>query len=175
MARRGFFSRLFGVVERAVSPMAREKQRDKEERDYRRGKMVSGRVARRAAERARAKAADRANIKEQTKRRARERARERREDERRNPYRQTWEREQPGKRFQRKNFEGNKRFFDDLPGMDQETDEDKQELWQSYVENMVFGRSGYRYNDLRNPWWDDSNMHPNQFDWDEWRKWRKTP
>lgn len=163
MARRGIFSRLFGVIERAVSPMARQRREEQEERDYRRGKQVSDKVARRAAQRARDRAADRANIRRQD-------ARRRREAERNEPYRRTWEENQPGKRFKRKQFESERRFFDELPGMEAETPEDKEELWQSYVENMVYPRHGYRFNDLRNPWWDDSGIHPNQFDWDGWRE-----
>jgi hypothetical protein len=163
VARRGFLSRLLGVIERAVSPVAREEYHRKQEREFRRGKRSSAKVAQRAAEREKAKRADR-NLKARRKR-----------EEQRSPYEREWREQQPGKRFKRRQYEGQKRTFDSLPGMSDETEEDRQDLWHSYLENMVYGRHGYKFNDLRNPWWDDANMHPNQFDWDEWRRWRDTP
>jgi hypothetical protein len=53
------------------------------------------------------------------------------------------------------------------------TDEEREALWRSYVENMVSGR-GFEINDvLQNPFWSDIGIDPGDrrtFPWAEWRR-----
>jgi len=58
--------------------------------------------------------------------------------------------------------------------MSRETPEEQQRLWRSYTQNMT-NRGRYAFQDTRNPFWDDINMRPQNFNWREWRKWIDTP
>ena len=170
MARRkGFLARFFDTLKNAFeatpTPKHREAQRRREARDFARGKRTSGKAAERYAQQRRdARATRNAQA-----------ARARREKRQADPFEREWRRQMPGKRINRKDFETHKRLFMDIPHIRNETPEEKAELWESYIENMVYGRHGYRFNDPRNPFWDDIAMQPRDFDWSEWRRRRKTP
>lgn len=50
-------------------------------------------------------------------------------------------------------------------------DEDtKIEYWEAYVRYMVNTQGSYRLNDIRNPFWQITHMHPDNFDWHGWRE-----
>jgi hypothetical protein len=52
--------------------------------------------------------------------------------------------------------------------------DEQREFWQDYNRWLVHsGR--YRFNDIRNPFWQKWGIHPDNFDWDEWRKYMDTP
>jgi len=168
VARRGFFGNLFKTIRETFTPSGRQEKLDREARRFARGQQTSARAAERYAQQRRdAEVTRRAG----ERRRAAQRRREREAD----PYERIWRENQPGRRLRRRQFEGQRRVFRNIRGLERESDEDLEALWESYVENMVYGRHGYRFNDIRNPFWEDANMDPRDFDWAAWRRWRDTP
>lgn len=157
MARRGIFRRILDIFR---SEPAAPRRRTQGERDFGRGKRVSARDAERYAQTARDQRATRnANA----RRRNAERKAERERQEQ--PFRQAWQEEtvsRPGRKYTR-----HLELFQSIPGIEDETDEEQEYLWRSYVENMVQGR--HRRNDPSNPWWGEIGLDPRDFDWDEWR------
>jgi hypothetical protein len=167
--RKGFFAKLADTLKKAwdatPTPAHRERDIKREARRYAQGHRVPAKAARRYAEqRYDAEVTKKANA-------ARKRAAKRAAD----PWEGPWRQEMPGKRINRREFEGHKTTFQSIPGMEEESDADLKRLWRSYIRNMVYGQSGYKFQDPRNPFWDDIGMHPENFDWSEWRRWRKTP
>lgn len=161
MARRkGFLRRIIDAFRGDQAPKRRATTR--ETRRFRRGKEVSSRVAEQYAQ-------DRRDAHEQQLARRRQRAQEQR-DRRRSaerPYRDMWG-SQSGLR--RVDFAAHYRIFNQLPLGDDITDEERERLWQSYVQNMVGGR-GFQKNDvLQNPFWSEVGIDPSRFRWDEWRR-----
>jgi hypothetical protein len=165
----GFWRRLghslFPAIVPKRSPTSKEAQRD-----FRRGKRVSGKTAEAYAERRREAEAE-AKAKREAKR-ARERGaapidepkRKRKDIEA--PYRQAWMEHRlsrPGRRFA-DNYE----FFNNLPMMKNESEETRERLWRSYLENMVSGR--HRRDSRDNPFWRESGISIKDFDWQAWRE-----
>jgi hypothetical protein len=98
-------------------------------------------------------------------RRQRQEQRERRE-RRERPYRRYW----TGEGQSSNDFTAHWRIFNQLPLGEDITDEEKNTLWRSYVDNMVSG-GGYQYNDpYENPFWSDIGLDPADFSWSEWRR-----
>jgi hypothetical protein len=144
-----------------VSPVAREKAREKETRDYGRGHRTSGRAAERYAKRARDAEATRAATRE----------RKREEKKRADPFRRSWQNQREQQRRRpRGSLQNHMRFFLSIPGMEYETDEDVEELWDSYLRNMVFGARRTRLNTMDNPFWEDMGIAPEDFNWRGWRE-----
>jgi len=100
----------------------------------------------------------------------------RRERERRlaDPWRTEW-REQLGRRGRlpsgrRPSYLDNKDFVQDMASdLDLDADE-TMDFWQDYIKYMVRGKSRYLRRDIRNPFWQRWNIHPDTFDWWEWRE-----
>jgi hypothetical protein len=157
MARRGFLSRFADFLRDLVTDTGTPRRRASREetRRFARGQQTSARAAEQYARDRRDAAATAAA------RRSRS-ARERRE---RDPYREIWREEKQGRRG---SYERHRELFNTIPGMEYEDDETRQELWASYVRNMVNGRQ--RRNDPYNPWWGDIGIDPRDFDWDDWRE-----
>lgn len=62
--------------------------------------------------------------------------------------------------------------FLSIPGIMTETEPDERlELWESYVRNMVVGADtgGRRDDPSRNPFWGEVGISPRRFDWGDWR------
>lgn len=90
------------------------------------------------------------------------RERERRGD----PYRRAW-RDQGGKGSYRKNRE----VFDKMMDAVHEDDEnEREELWESFVRNIVNGKNRPRRQSTDNPFWRDSGIDPSNFRWKDWRE-----
>lgn len=84
---------------------------------------------------------------------------------RRDPFQQIWLEEtlgRPGRHYGR-----HKAIFESIPGITDDDEETREDLWRSYLENMVAGH--HRRNDLSNPFWSDVGIDPRDFDWDDWR------
>lgn len=163
MARRkgflGFFDRLLDVITGRQEPKRRATTRETGE--FRRGKQKSSRVAEQYAR-------DRRDAYEQQLARRRQRYAEQKERRERaeRPYRREWRNAGQADNDYARHW----RIFNQLPLGDDITDEEKEQLWRSYVENMVVGR-GYPYNDpFHNPFWSDLGMAPERFNWQEWRR-----
>jgi hypothetical protein len=56
-----------------------------------------------------------------------------------------------------------------IPGYGDMDEDEKQELLEDYVRYMIRGEGPYQRNDVRNPFWSASGIHPSNFDWDAWR------
>lgn len=81
------------------------------------------------------------------------------------PYRQAWMEHRlsrPGRAYA-SNFE----FFNSLPLMRNESEDVRQRLWRSYMDNIVSGH--YRRDSPSNPFWRESGIHYTDFDWEDWR------
>jgi hypothetical protein len=93
--------------------------------------------------------------------------RPKRQEAPRDPFRQAWVEE----RLQRagRGYQANKEVFLSLPGMVDESPDEQQRLWRLYLRYMV--RGDVRRNSIRdNPFWRETNIHPDTFDWAEWRE-----
>jgi hypothetical protein len=156
VARRGIFRRIIDLF-RTEDVTSR---RTPGERAFGRGKRVSAKDAERYAQRARDARATRNAT---AARRRAEQRREREAGERR--FKEAWQEEtlsRPARKYAR-HYE----LFQSIPDIDQETPEEQEYLWRSYIENMVSGR--HRRNDPNNPFWSDIGLDPRNFDWDEFR------
>lgn len=153
--RRGFFDRFGDFFRDLFEREPRHRATPEEVRRFRRGESMPRRVAEQAAKDAR-------DTRETRSARDARRRRERRE---RDPFKQIWDAEKPGRRG---NYQRQREVFDAIPGMDDETPEDQEYLWRSYLSNMVFGNR--QRNDPGNPFWDDIGMHPRDWDWHGWRE-----
>lgn len=80
--------------------------------------------------------------------------------------RQAW-RDETRSRLDR-NFERHLELFGSIPGIELESDDEREYLWRSYIENMV--RGTHRRNDPANPWWADIGLDPRDFDWAAFRE-----
>jgi len=67
-------------------------------------------------------------------------------------------------------FLDNKDFVQDLARDHDISGEDLQDFWRDYIKYMVRGEGRYRRQDIRNPFWQRWNIHPDTFAWSEWRK-----
>lgn len=167
----GFWRKLGHSLFPAIIPKRSRAEQGKI--DLKRGKRVKGKYAEDYAK-DRAKADDDARAAAKARREAR-RAREqgikgvepklsRKESEA--YYRQRWMEQRlsrPGRRFK-----DNLEFFNNLPMMRGESEDTRQKLWNSYLENMV---SGHQRRDSRdNPFWRDSGISIRDFDWQEYRE-----
>jgi hypothetical protein len=47
---------------------------------------------------------------------------------------------------------------------------DREDFWKDYIKYMVKGQGRYRRNDIRNRFWQNWNIHPDSFNWWEWRE-----
>lgn len=172
MARRGFLSSVFNALRNVVSPVAREREAHRRAGRFARGQRMSAKDAERyARERRDAEITQRA----QRQRRAQEKKRA-------DPFRRSWEeKRQQSRKRPRGSLQKHARFFLSIPGLEYETDDDIQELWDSYLENMVFNLRGRRINRIdENPFWDEIGIAPEDFNWKKWRESmgfdkRKTP
>jgi hypothetical protein len=57
-----------------------------------------------------------------------------------------------------------------LPGMVDEDEDEQMRFWDMYVKYMVAGEGRYRRNDIRNPFWQATGIHPDNYDWQAWRE-----
>lgn len=91
--------------------------------------------------------------------RDRQRARER------DPYLRIW-----NQLSRRRGYLEHRDLMDEvLSGLN--VDEDtKLEYWEAYIRYMVNIEGGTRLNDIRNPFWQITHMHPDDFNWYEWRE-----
>jgi hypothetical protein len=82
-----------------------------------------------------------------------------------NEYRNVWRHER-GKGSYRKNRSVFDRMMDDV-----DTPQDERiELWESYVHNIVNDKGRYRRNSTSNMFWRDSGIDPADFNWAAWRQ-----
>jgi len=109
--------------------------------------------------------------------RQRERDEERAERVRRrqqaDPYGQIWMEEMLSRPNARNNYPAHFELFGETPGIADMPDDERQELWRTYLENMAkHGHGRYRRDDPRNPWWQASGINPRtgRFDWQAWRE-----
>lgn len=74
---------------------------------------------------------------------------------------------------ERTGYLNHKDIIDDMAFEYDLDEDDKQELWEDYLRNMV-GRRGiraqYKYHDINNPFWQKWNIDPDSFDWHAWRE-----
>jgi hypothetical protein len=96
--------------------------------------------------------------------RDRQRARER------DPYLAAWDSQARG----RTGYLNHREIIDDLASTYDLDEEEKQELWDDYLEYIVGERGErmrYRRNDIHNPFWQKWGIDPEeQFDWHAWRE-----
>lgn len=169
MARRkGFLSRIAETLANALSPARREKAADKRARDFGRTGRGSAKDAERWAQQRRDAETSR---KAHAKRPDVKRERERRKLER-DPYQKAWKDARQANRGRRPrgSYQRHRNFFLSIPGLEYESDEDIEELWESYIEHMVYGARGTRLNKLDNPFWNEIGIAPEDFDWRGWRE-----
>jgi hypothetical protein len=96
-----------------------------------------------------------------------ERERKPRERRERDPFERIWSEETLGRAG--RSYRANREVFDSLPGMADENELEQRRLWRLYVRHMVMGHT--RRNDVRaNPFWRETGIHPDNFDWQEWRE-----
>jgi hypothetical protein len=86
---------------------------------------------------------------------------------RRDPYREIW---RDHKRGRKGSFERNYRVFSKLVDPVVEDDDEKRELWESFIRNIVNGEGDRRRNSTSNMFWRDSGIDPRDFDWALWRQ-----
>jgi len=174
VARLGLFGRIGKAIGRVADAIADAVTPKPEPRratpptpkpPERRRRGLRGRRARARAEEARREQERR----ERQERAARDRQRAREAD----PYRYTWNgldlRDKEGN--ERGNYLGHLDFFRnnivDRHNLDLDPDEAR-ELWEDYLRYMVSG--SYKRNELSNPFWQASGIHPDNFDWWGWRE-----
>jgi hypothetical protein len=90
---------------------------------------------------------------------------EERETRRGDPLRDIWNDEGAGRGYRRA-----RELFDSMPAM-YEDELDREETWQSFVENML-GSGPFKANDPNNPFWSQIGLSPARgggFDWQAWR------
>lgn len=88
-----------------------------------------------------------------------------RERRRGDPLREIWNDENAGRGYRQA-----REFFDSMPAA-YEDEYEREETWQSFVENML-GDGPYRANDPANPFWSQIGLSPARgggFDWQAWR------
>jgi hypothetical protein len=193
MARLGLLGRIGRAIANigdaiadAVTPgrPRREARQAKETKAFRRGRRTSGKAAERYAQQRRdAEATRRANEARRRREKAagkrtgpppaesdyqrrRREARDRQRARASDPYLASW-----NQQADRAGYLGHRDFFDEkiVGPMDLDPDE-KLQLWQDYITYMTKSNNNYRLNNLNNPWWRISGMHPDDFDWWDWRE-----
>ena len=103
-----------------------------------------------------------------------ERRRERRRYSRDEQWHRDWQKT-VGRRHRttlghKPSFQDNKDFVRDMASAFNIPVDEQEEFWKDYMKYMVRGKGGYRMQDLRNPFWQNWNIHPDDFDWYEWRE-----
>ena len=95
------------------------------------------------------------------------RRRERRAD---TPEARVW-RQNTGKRPGTRAYQHHREVMTSIPYFS-DMDEDEQiDFWDSYTRYMVDVKDApYRINSLDNPFWSEVGIHPDDFDWHEWRE-----
>lgn len=172
-------------------PGRASRRRDSEAKAFRRGQRTSGKAAERYAQQRRdAEATRKANAKrrrdaakkgqkgppqarsdyqerrrqaEEAERRAR---RDRQRARERDPYLASW-----NTLTNRPGYLDHRDFFGNhiMEGLDLDPEEEL-ELWQAYITYMTQSNNAFRLNSLDNPFWNISNIHPDNFDWYNWRE-----
>lgn len=84
------------------------------------------------------------------------------------PYEKIWQQERLGRPG--RDYQAHRRFFNDLPGMEDIEPDERKDIWRTYLDTMVGGHANRR--DPMNPFWRETGMHPTsgQFDWQAWRQ-----
>ena len=67
-------------------------------------------------------------------------------------------------------YQANADFVKDMAYAYNISVDEQEDFWKDYIKYMVKGESRYRMSDLRNPFWQNWNIHPDDFDWWEWRE-----
>ena len=79
-------------------------------------------------------------------------------------YRRVW-RHEHGKGSYRKNLDVFTRLMDDVRMPESE----REELWESFIQNINRGQGRYRRNSTFNQFWQDTGIDPAAMDWAKWR------
>ena len=76
-----------------------------------------------------------------------------------------------GKRAGTRAYRHHREVMQSIPYFADMDEDEQQDFWDSYTRYMVNTKGvPYRINSLQNPFWSDVNIHPDDFDWREWRE-----